>query len=63
VKIEKLHQLSRRVNKRLRAEPAMCVNQSAIVLSGRKFFIGNPLVRIHLIIEMTLVDRLRAMGD
>ena len=28
---------------------------------GRKFFIDNLLVRIHLIIEMILVDRPRAM--
>ena len=28
----------------------------------REFFIDNLLVRIHLIIEMILVDRPRAMG-
>ena len=28
----------------------------------REFFFGNLLVRIHLIIEMTLVDRSCAMG-
>ena len=30
--------------------------------AGREFFIDNPLVRIHLIIEMILVDRPCAVG-
>ena len=33
-----------------------------VTFTERHFFIDNLLVRIHLIIKMTLVDRPRAMG-
>ena len=44
---------------------AHCLTQvSVLALSPlqREIFIDNLLVRIHLIIEMILVDRPRAMG-
>jgi len=36
--------------------------ECAILQREREFFIDNLLVRIHLIIEMVLVDRPCAMG-
>ena len=43
-------------------EREFCIDNLLVVNKRELVFIDNPLVRIHLIIEMTLVDRPRATG-
>ena len=51
--------VARRVRLRLSTASMWVLPQAA---SEREFFIDNLLVRIHLIVEMILVDRPCAMG-